>query len=137
MKRGDQNFYHYPLTRREVFELHVEGKGIEVFGVTQELGMSDNSSRASVCPLCGYISTVTNIHRHCRLAPLEPQDAYIRPQPVRGRHMSLNMFAVDLALAGGDRAGDMLPDYEKYVSDMDVTQEQWIKLIRDYLEEES
>lgn len=45
------------------------------------------------CPLCGYETTVTNIHRNCPEAPIDPN--IDEKLPLDMRHMSVPMYVVE------------------------------------------
>jgi len=45
------------------------------------------------CPLCGYETDATNVHRHCPRAPLDLNISNKAPEYMR--HMAVPMYVVD------------------------------------------
>lgn len=111
----------------EVFEALVEG---DEFFFYRRLPQFQNKGWHK-CPLCGYTTNATNIHRSCPLAPIDPS------QPLRGglygRTMSLPMYPVESPEDGRVKHPRTIPDWEdRWHTDP----EEWIDTIRDFLSTE-
>ena len=91
---------------------------------------SSSSLEYAKCPLCGYETTSTNIHRKCPLAPLLPNDKFVNGAnlPVHNKLASLNM--VDVEGQGKQKNGLVPKGWEKLRWKRDITPEEWDEIIK-------
>lgn len=81
------------------------------------------------CPLCGYETTSTNVHRHCPLAPLLPNEKFFDGArlAIYQKLASLNM--VDVVGKGGQKSGFVPKGWNDLQWRRDITPEEWDKII--------
>lgn len=81
------------------------------------------------CPLCGYETSSTNIHRKCPLAPLLPNDKFFNGEKlaVYSKLASLSMIAVEGK--GQQRRGFVPRGWKELQWKRDITPEEWDKII--------
>ena len=86
--------------------------------------------RHARCPLCGYETTSTNIHRNCPLAPLLPNSKFVNGEmlPVHNKLASLNM--VDVKGEGKQKIGFVPKGWEELEWRRDITPEKWDEIIK-------
>jgi hypothetical protein len=90
---------------------------------------SSSSKNYARCPLCGYETNSTNVHRKCPLAPLRPNDEFIDGEKlsVYAKLASLNM--IDVVGKGQQRTGYVPRGWKELQWRKDITPEQWDKII--------
>ena len=80
------------------------------------------------CPLCGYETDVTNIHRNCPLAPLRTNSDFRFPNlAVYNKLASLNM--VDVKGEGKQKTGFVPRGWDELQWKRDITPDEWDKII--------
>jgi hypothetical protein len=81
------------------------------------------------CPLCGYETNSTNVHRHCPLAPLLLNEKFFNGErlAVYQKLASLNM--VDVVGQGQQKNGYVPRGWKDLQWRRDITPEEWDKII--------
>lgn len=102
----------------------------DYFWVQKNFPLACSSSlKLARCPLCGYTTTSTNVHRNCPLAPLRPSSDFRFPNlAVHDRLASLNM--VDVKDNAKQKSGLVPRGWEELRWKRDVTPEQWDDIIK-------
>lgn len=108
--------------------LKIRDKNIEA-----DFWISDNfrlgTTEYTRCPLCGYETTSTNVHRKCPLAPLLPNEKFINGEKLAVYNKLANLNMIDVKKDGKQRSGFVPKGWQKLQWRRDITPEQWDKII--------
>lgn len=90
---------------------------------------SSNAYSYARCPLCGYETNSTNVHRRCPLAPLLHNEKFIDGArlAIYQKLASLNM--IDVENEGQQRSGFVPRGWKDLQWRRDITPEQWDEII--------
>lgn len=88
-----------------------------------------SKTKYSKCPLCGYETDSTNVHRSCPLAPLLPNSHFVNGEELAIYIKLANVNMVSVKGEGHFNRGLVTRGWKKLQWRRDITPEIWDKII--------
>ena len=112
----------------KIYNALKDSESMESFLVLRDFPLG--RTRYTQCPLCGYETEVTNIHRNCPLAPLLSNDKFFNGERlgIVSKLASLNM--IDVEGKGEQKSGYVPRGWNHLQWRRDITPEQWDEIIK-------
>jgi len=82
------------------------------------------------CPLCGYETNSTNVHRQCSLAPLLSNDKFFDGERLSLYNKLAFLNMIDVKGVGRQRRGYVPRGWDDLQWRRDITPEQWDEIIK-------